>query len=108
MVLLVDKNTAQDSRADAVNNIEKELENYWKWQVLLGKKKIKDLSSSDRKETFSNDQVKSSPKKIFSRILDVFKVSNAVNVVQDKNLFCDCDKIFWYLQVRIYTSLKQH
>ena len=97
MVLLVGKDTAQDSRADAVNNIEKELENYWKWQILLGKKKIEDLSSSDRKEIFSNEQVKSSSKNIFSRILDVFKVSNAVNVIQDKDQTCDCNKNFLVL-----------
>jgi Subtilase family len=97
MILLVGKDTTQGNRQDAINNVEKELEGYWRWQILLGKKNIEDISRNDRQKASAVYQDKQSVKNIFSRFVDVFKVSNAINVVQDKDRTCDCDKNFLVL-----------
>ncbi len=94
IVLLVGQDTAQNRKADAIKNVEKELESYWKWQILSGAKSIEDLTEQTNQIYEDKTRnVESSPKKnIFSRILDVFKVANAVNVFPDTNKTCDCDK----------------
>jgi hypothetical protein len=98
MVLFVGKDTAQDRRADAIKNIEVELENYWKWQILLGRKNIEDLTPrQNQKDEYNVEKGRETSKNIFSRFLDVFKVADAVNVIQDTNRTCDCDKNFLVL-----------
>jgi subtilisin family serine protease len=97
IVLLVGQDTAQNRKADAIKNVEKELESYWKWQILAGDKKIEDLTSKanqtyfDRKIGGEGTGEQIPIKNIFSRILDVFKVADAVIVVQDNAKKCDCD-----------------
>jgi hypothetical protein len=93
IVLLVGKDTAKALQGDAIKNVEKDLESYWKWQILTGDRKIEDLASrtnqpySDRETSGET----TSKKGIFSRILDVFKVADAVVVIQDNAKTCDCD-----------------
>jgi subtilisin family serine protease len=93
IVLLVGQDTAQNRKADAIKRVEKELESYWKWQILTGKKNIEDLTEQTNQvyEDKSPSVENPTKKNIFSRILDVFKVADAVNVIQDGAKTCDCD-----------------
>lgn len=91
IILLIGQDTAKDRHADAIKKVEKELENYWKWQILSGKKSIEELLPNEKLKEYSTNQ-RPIAKNIFSRILDVFKVADAVNVVPDDNKTCDCDK----------------
>lgn len=95
IVLLVGKDTSDARQAEAIKNVEKDLESYWKWRILTGDRKIEDLTSKAN-QTFSNRKIggeeeQISRKGIFSRILDVFKVADAIIIVQDKAKKCDCD-----------------
>ncbi|MCU0469266.1 MAG: S8/S53 family peptidase [Arcicella sp.] len=90
VVLFVGKDTAQSRQAEILKEIEAKLEGYWKWQVLLGKKDIEDITNQPQSgELNRNEKIRS--KNIFSRIVDVFKVSGLVNVVKDTDKTCDCD-----------------
>jgi hypothetical protein len=97
IVFLVGKDTSDARQAEAIKNVEKDLESYWKWRILTGDRKIEDLTSkanqtfSDRKIGGEETGEPTQRKGIFSRILDVFKVADAVIVVQDKAKECDCD-----------------
>jgi Subtilase family len=84
IVLLVGKDSAQERQAEAIKNVEKELESYWKWQIVKGKKNIDEITNENRKEG-------NSEKGFFSRIFDVFKVADAINVVRDNAKTCNCD-----------------
>jgi Subtilase family len=90
IVMLTGQDTAKSRQAEAIKSVEKDLESYWKWQILSGTKNIEDLSPKLQREEYYKNNV-SRKKNIFSRILDVFKVANAVNVVRDTNKVCDCD-----------------
>jgi Subtilase family len=97
IVLLVEKDSSDAQQAEAIKNVEKDLESYWKWRILTGDRKIEDLTSKTN-QTFSDKKIgkegtgEQIPRKgIFSRILDVFKVADAVIVIQDKAKKCDCD-----------------
>ena len=93
IVLLVGKDTAKALQSDAIKSIEKDLESYWKWQILTGDREIEDLTS-EANQSYSDRKVgreEVSKKSIFRRILDVFKVADAVTVVQDNAKKCDCD-----------------
>ena len=95
-VLLSGEGTSADGKIEAVKSVEKELESYWKWQILFGRKNLEEISSSIpirvREGQYSDQSEKDRNKKnIFSRIFDVFKVADAVNVVVDRNKTCDCD-----------------
>jgi hypothetical protein len=94
IVLLVGQDTAQNRRADAIKNVEKELESYWKWQILAGRKNIEDLIEQGNQLDKAKIQNVENPtkKNIFSRFFDVFKVADAVNVFPDTDKTCDCDK----------------
>jgi Subtilase family len=92
IVMLTGQDTAKSRQAEAIKSVEKDLERYWKWQILLGTKNIEDLSPKTQREEYTkNNEVTSRKKNIFNRILDVFKVADAVNVVRDTNKTCDCD-----------------
>ena len=91
IVLLVGQDTAQSRQGDAIKSVEKDLESYWKWQILLGKKNIEDLSPQQNKGENNVAKSRETSKNIFSRILDVFKVADAVNVIRDSAKTCDCD-----------------
>jgi hypothetical protein len=84
IVLLVGKDSAQERQGEAIKSVEKELESYWKWQILIGRKNIEEISNKNRKEGRSE-------KGLFNRFLDVFKVADAINVVRDNAKTCDCD-----------------
>jgi hypothetical protein len=90
IVLFVGQDTAQSRRAEAIKSIEKELESYWKWQILIGKKDIEEIMTEGQNNKMKS-QKNSSEKNIFRRVLDVFKVADAINVVRDTNKTCDCD-----------------
>ncbi len=93
IVLLVGEDTAKLRQAEAIKSVEKDLERYWKWQVLLGKRKLEDISlqQTQRSDYGTTEGGESQKKNIFSRILDVFKVADAIIVVRDTNKTCDCD-----------------
>lgn len=91
IVLLVGEDTTQSSKGKAIKGVEKELESYWKWQVLSGKKNIEELINSQQDNEYEPGENKREKKNIFSRFFDVFKVADAVNVVQDNSKTCDCD-----------------
>jgi hypothetical protein len=92
IVLLVGQDTAQSRQGDAIKSVEKDLESYWKWQVLLGKRNIEDIpSQQNQKGEYDVAKGRETSKNIFSRILDVFKVADAVNVIRDTAKTCDCD-----------------
>jgi hypothetical protein len=91
IVMLTGQDTAKSRQAEAIKSVEKDLENYWKWQILLGDKNIEDLSPKMQREEYSNNDEVSRKKNIFGRIFDVFKVADAVTVVRDINKTCDCD-----------------
>ena len=84
IVLLVGKDSAQERQAEAIKSVEKDLENYWKWQIIIGRKDIEEITNRTREKGKSE-------KGFFSRIFDVFKISDAVNVVRDNAKTCDCD-----------------
>jgi Subtilase family len=84
IVLLVGKDSAQERQGEAIKSVEKELESYWKWQIVTGKKNIEEIAKNNREK----GDIK---KSFFSRIFDVFKVSDAINVVRDNAKTCDCD-----------------
>jgi subtilisin family serine protease len=91
IVMLTGQDTAKSRQAEAIKSVEKDLESYWKWQILLGNKSIEDLSPKTLREGYSKNDEVSRKKNIFSRIIDVFKVTDAINVVRDTNKTCDCD-----------------
>ena len=91
IVLLVGKDTAQANQADAIKSVERDLESYWKWQILSGAKTIEELTNEKQNSEYSIRKEITPTKNIISRILDVFKVADAVNVVQDNSKTCDCD-----------------
>ncbi len=91
IVLFVGADTAQARQEEAIKNIEGELESYWKWQVLSGERDIENIVSIKRN---SNEGNGGNRKNIFSRIFDVFKVADAINVIKDTNKTCDCDDDF--------------
>ena len=92
IVLLVGQDTAQSRQAEAIKSVEKDLESYWKWQILLGKRNIEDISSQQNQKSGSEvAKRRETSKNIISRILDVFKVADAVNVIRDTAKTCDCD-----------------
>ena len=84
IVLLIGKDSAQERQAEAIKSVEKDLENYWKWQIIIGRKDIEEITNRTREKGKSE-------KGFFSRIFDVFKISDAVNVVRDNAKTCDCD-----------------
>ena len=91
IVLLVGADTTQARQVEAIKGVEKELESYWKWQILSGEKSIEELTNNQQNEGYDRKENKGDTKNVFSRILDVFKVADAVNVVQDNSKTCDCD-----------------
>ncbi len=95
-VLLSVDGSSAEKKIEAIKSVEKELESYWKWQILLGKKNLEEIPSSslggEREEQYSAQSDKSrNTKNIFSRFFDVFKVADAVNVIVDSNKTCNCD-----------------
>ena len=102
-VIFPSDSTSKDSHSEEIKEIERKLESYWKWQVLLGRKKIEDVYTENN-EIFKEDKLSkagspiiSSNKNIFYRFLDIFKVADAVNVIIDKSQSCDCDPNFLLL-----------
>ena len=92
IVLLVGEDTAKSRESEAIKSVEKDLESYWKWQILLGRRNIEDISSQQpRKGNYDTGDGESQKKNIFGRILDVFKVADAINVIRDTAKTCDCD-----------------
>ncbi len=91
IVLLIGQDTAQSRQGDAIKSVEKDLESYWKWQILLGKRNIEDLTPQQSQKGDYAVEKSRTAKNIFNRILDVFKVSDAVNVIRDTAKTCDCD-----------------
>ncbi len=91
IVLLVGKDTVQANQADAIKSVEKDLESYWKWQILSGAKNIEELTDEKQSDEYARGKEPIVSKNIFGRILDVFKVADAVNVVRDNSKTCDCD-----------------
>jgi len=91
IVLFVGADTAQARQEEAIKDIEGELESYWKWQILSGERNIEDIVSTKRNSNGDND---GNRKNIFSRVFDVFKVADAINVIKDTNKTCDCDDDF--------------
>ena len=84
IVLLVGKDSAQERQGEAIKSVEKELESYWKWQIVTGKKNIEDITKNNREKGDTK-------KGFFSRIFDVFKVADLINVVRDNAKTCNCD-----------------
>ena len=92
IVLLVGQDTAKSRQGEAIKSVEKDLERYWKWQILLGKRNIEDLTPrQNQKGEYNTGKSRETSKNIFSRILDVFNVADAVNVIRDTAKTCDCD-----------------
>jgi hypothetical protein len=103
-VIFPSDSTSQSLHSEEIKAIEKKLESYWKWQILLGRKDLEEINSEKRenykrgilsKEGDSTEPV--SDKNIFSRFFDIFKVADAVNVIIDKSQSCDCDPNFLLL-----------
>lgn len=95
-VLLSGERASTEGKIEAIKSVEKELESYWKWQILFGSKSLDEISSSPSirgQEGQNSPQLGkiSNKKNILSRIFDIFKVADAVNVVVDSNKTCDCD-----------------
>ncbi len=92
-IIFVDnKSDEKDRQTIAISSVEKELESYWKWKIITGKKNLEDINlPNNNKERLSTTNQEKSTKNIFSRFLDVFKVAEAVNVTIDKSKICDCD-----------------
>lgn len=91
LVLLVGEDTAKFRQADAIKKVEKELENYWKWRILSGDRSLEQLLSKTGNTFKNREGQQESKKNLFSRIFDVFKVADAINVVRDANKTCNCD-----------------
>jgi Subtilase family len=98
-IIFIDKDSTQKDRQEVtIKSVEKELESYWKWQIIAGRKNIEDINSQNNvretSDVITDNTGKENPSKknIFSRVLDVFKVADAVNVTIDKSKTCDCDK----------------
>ncbi len=94
IVFFLDGDTVKNRQKEAIQNIEKELESYWKWQILSGKKNLEEINkTADRpyiKEKV-NEQNTKIDKNIFSRVIDVFKVADAITVQPDTKRTCACD-----------------
>ena len=95
-VLLSGGKASPDGTTEAIKSVEKELESYWKWQILFGRKNLEEISSSSpargqERQDYPQSEKDRNKKNILSRIFDVFKVADAVNVVVDSNKTCDCD-----------------
>jgi hypothetical protein len=102
-VIFPGDSASQNSHSEEIKSVEKKLESYWKWQILLGKKKLEDIHS-EKSEVYKRSlpdkesvPVTGSDKNIFSRFFDIFKVADAVNVIIDKSQSCDCDPNFLLL-----------
>jgi Subtilase family len=91
LVLFTREDTAKNRQADAIREVEKALESYWKWQILTGDRSIEQLLSKKDKTSESRGIKEGKPKNIFNRFFDIFKVADAVNVVRDTNKTCNCD-----------------
>jgi hypothetical protein len=95
-ILLSSDRASAEGKIEAIKSVEKELESYWKWQILLGKKSLEEipsLSPNREKEgqySTQSDEGKNT-KNIISRIFDVFRVADAINVIVDTNKTCNCD-----------------
>lgn len=102
-VIFPSDSASQNSHSEEIKDIEKKLESYWKWQILLGRRNIEDIYSEKNKIYKRSTPGKkgisetSSDKNIFSRFFDIFKVADAVNVIIDKSQYCDCDPDFLLL-----------
>jgi hypothetical protein len=80
-IIFVDnKSEEKDRQTNAIELVEKQLESYWKWEILSGRKSLEEISNKEKTD-----------KNIFSRIIDIFKVAGAVNVTVDKSKICECD-----------------
>jgi Subtilase family len=95
-VLLSGDRASAEGKIEAIKSVEKELESYWKWQILFGKKNIEEISTlspvlGQKKRNYSESDTNGNEKNIISRFFDIFKVADAVNVVVDSNKTCDCD-----------------
>ena len=93
IIFIGNKSDEKDRQTVALNSVEKELESYWRWQIIAGKKNLEDITPpANSKENAGKSQEEGrNIKNIFSRILDIFKVADAVNVTIDKSKICDCD-----------------
>lgn len=83
-VLLMGKDTVKSQQSEAIESVEKELESYWKWEVLSGNKTLEDITPENKSSERETPNM-------LSRIVNVFKVADAVNVIVDANKTCDCD-----------------
>ncbi|MDZ7899450.1 MAG: S8/S53 family peptidase [Arcicella sp.] len=97
-IIFVDNKTDEKDRQEiAIKSVEKELESYWKWQIITGRKNLEDINSQNsirqESDAITDEGGEENPSKqnIFSRIFDIFKVADAVNVTIDKSKICDCD-----------------
>lgn len=92
IIFVNNKTDEKDRQSIAIQSVEKELESYWKWQIITGIKNLEDINATPNNNGNDENRVKErNVKNIFSRILDIFKVANAVNVTIDKSKICDCD-----------------
>jgi Subtilase family len=103
-VIFPSDSTSQSSHSEEIKAIEKKLESYWKWQILLGRKDLEEINSEKRKDNKigilskeGGNIQEGSDKNIFKRFFDIFKVADAVNVIIDKSQSCDCDPNFLLL-----------
>ena len=87
IVFVDNKSSEKDRQAEAIASVEKELESYWKWQIISGNKSLGDINPTNNDPRTEER----TSKNIFNRILDVFKVADAVIVTPDKSKTCDCD-----------------
>ena len=95
-VLLSGNKASVAGKIEAIRSVEKELESYWKWQILFGTKNLEELTSipavrgQDGKNSQPVEKLRNK-KNIIARIFDVFKVADAVKVMADPKKTCDCD-----------------
>jgi Subtilase family len=95
-VLLSGDRASEKGRIEAIESVEKQLESYWKWQILFGKKSLEEISAlsplrGQKKGNFPESGTNENEKNIISRFFDVFKVADAINVIVDSNKTCNCD-----------------
>ena len=91
IIFLDNKGDEKNRQNDAIKSVESELESYWKWQIITGKKNLEDINPTNNDVYRGKEQTERPTKNIFSRFLDVFKVADAVIVTPDKSKICDCD-----------------
>jgi hypothetical protein len=87
IVFFEGEDTTKSRQEVAIQKIEEALESYWRWQIISGKKSFEELSLYNGKER----QDTKIDKNIFSRVIDVFKVADAVRVQPDDKRTCACD-----------------